>query len=65
MKEYFRHYGNLAVIEIAERKRLLTTYINSHIYLELKKMGIKPNTLEWYNNRYIIAQAMLMKLKKK
>lgn len=61
MKDYFRHYGNLAVTEIAAKSYRLTTEVNNEINREVIKLGFKPNTLEYFNKRYVIAQEMLMK----
>jgi len=62
MKDYFRHYGNLAITEIAFKSYRLSTDVWNEINKELTNLGLKPNTLEWYNKRYIIAQERLMKL---
>ncbi len=63
MKDYFKHYGNIAVTEIAYKLQTLSTLVENEINRELKKMGYKPNTLEWFNHRYIIALDRLRKAK--
>lgn len=63
MKDYFKNYGNIAVTDISYKLRTLTTVVEYSINKELKKMGLKPNTLEWFNHRYIIALDTLRKIK--
>lgn len=63
MKNYFRHYSNLAITDIADKSHKLTIGVENSINRELRKLGYKPNTLEWYNKRYIIALDRLRKIK--
>lgn len=63
MKNYFRHYSNLAITDIAYKSHRLTTDVNNEINRELRKLGFKPNTLEYFNNRYILALEKLRKIK--
>jgi hypothetical protein len=65
MKDYFRHYGNIAITDISMHSYRLTTEIHNEIHREVVKLGYKPNTLEYFNKRYIIAQERLMKVSKK
>ena len=63
MKDYFKHYGNIAVTDIAYKLQTLSTVVENEINRELRKMGYKPNTLEWFNKRYAIALDKLRKTK--
>lgn len=62
MKDYFRHYGNIAIIDIAFKSYRLTLDVCNEINKELTNLGLKPDTLEWYNKRYVITQERLRKL---
>lgn len=62
MKDYFKHYSTVAITEIAFKSYRLSTDIMNELHRELVKLGYKPNTLEYFNKRYIIAQERLMKL---